>query len=426
MPFTYTTRKGMDMTLHRVESAKGAVSYVFARPGKSKGEPVDDLPPGYRVSEHAGGKVSLVKDVPRLVLPEEVALVEAEVAKLPKAKDVRVVAQHDRIELYVTVPSGYPNVYASRLSGLYHAAAERDKEEPPKYDPIMRLVLFDTDRRLYRADQAVPGWRVEWSWLGEVGEVAALASAFVPALVAESEREVPFLDFDLALPDQPFGFDPLTIPGVSSASELFAKRRDGADQAERPAAPPTSVHRLKITLTHSRPPIWRRVLVPSDVTLAELHGIVQDGMGWGNEHLHAFTVDGMAIEGPEPSMFFGGPDDLDERSSESDEDLLRLNQVAPFPKNTLRYQYDFGDSWDHTIVVEAVQLPEPGERYPVCVAGARACPPEDVGGVWGYSSFVEAMTDRRHPDRGYYREWWGGKWDAEAFDLDAINQALSR
>ena len=135
-----------------------------------------------------------------------------------------------------------------------------------------------------------------------------------------------------------------------------------------------TVHRLKVTLRGSKPPIWRRIVVPSDITLGDLHVILQDVMGWDNDHLHDFTIDGMSYA--DPDMV----DDFDE-----DEHETRLADVVPNAGARFRYMYDFGDSWDHEILVEAVSAPEPGQTYPVCLTGRRAGPPDDVGGIWRYN-----------------------------------------
>jgi hypothetical protein len=90
----------------------------------------------------------------------------------------------------------------------------------------------------------------------------------------------------------------------------------------------------------------------------------------------------------------------------------------------LRYEYDFGDSWEHELLVEKILPPEPGVRYPLCLKGKGACPPEDVGGVWGYDSFLEAIADPKHPEHDDMLEWVGGEFDPEAFDLDEVNEAL--
>lgn len=182
------------------------------------------------------------------------------------------------------------------------------------------------------------------------------------------------------------------------------------------AKPPAQVYQIKVTLNDTRPPIWRRVLVPGDTTLRKLHDILQIVMGWTDSHLHQFVIAG---------AYYGATEYDDEGDLELlPEQRYRMSEVAPEPGARLVYEYDFGDSWDHTVVVEKIVPPEPGAYYPWCVAGKRACPPEDVGGVWGYEEFLKAIRDRRHPEHDEYLVWVGGQFDPEAFDLDQVNAQL--
>ncbi len=183
------------------------------------------------------------------------------------------------------------------------------------------------------------------------------------------------------------------------------------------SAPPTVIYQLKITLQHLHPPIWRRVLVADNTTLAKLNFIIQIAMGWTNSHLHDFTLRGGRYSEPSP----------DDWEPVKDEARFTLREVAPRARTKIVYQYDFGDSWYHDVVVEKSRLPvEPKMKYPVCVAGQYACPPEDVGGVWGYANFLEALADPDHPEHEMYTEWIGGEFDPEAFDLNAVNKELRR
>ena len=186
--------------------------------------------------------------------------------------------------------------------------------------------------------------------------------------------------------------------------------------AARAPAAPASVHQLKVTLRGIRPPIWRRLRVPSDATLAKLHGFLQAAMGWEDAHLHRFRVGGTSYG---DRGVLGGVVDRGERTA-------RLGQVAPSDQGTLRYDYDFGDGWEHLIVVEAVLVPEPGVRYPVCVAGKRACPPEDCGGPWGYGALLAAIGDPGHPAHADRLAWLGGRFDPEAFDIADVNRRLAK
>lgn len=173
------------------------------------------------------------------------------------------------------------------------------------------------------------------------------------------------------------------------------------------------LYQLKVTLRHSKPPIWRRLLVASDTTLDDLHYAIQIAMGWENAHLHQFVADGVYHS----DRRFG----LDEVE---DERRATLGQVAPEAGSAFLYDYDFGDGWKHDIVVEHVLDAEPSTFYPRCTGGRRACPPEDVGGVWGYDEFLDAIRSEDHPEHESYRAWAGDDFDPAAFDLDDVNEAL--
>lgn len=177
------------------------------------------------------------------------------------------------------------------------------------------------------------------------------------------------------------------------------------------------IYQIKVTLDTIRPPIWRRILVPGNTTLLKLHDIIQIVMGWEDDHLHMFTIHGTIYESP-------GDDGFSDLESQ-DEAKVRLNQVIRRAGQHFAYEYDFGDSWEHTLLVEKRLPAEEGVHYPVCMEGRRACPPEDVGGIWGYANFMEAIDDPTNPEHGEYLEWIGGDFDPEAFDLDEVNGQLS-
>ena len=181
--------------------------------------------------------------------------------------------------------------------------------------------------------------------------------------------------------------------------------------------PPKSkqIYQIKVTLQGFRPPIWRRIQVRSDTRLDKLHLILQDVMGWDNYHLHQFVIHG---------EYYGPPYDGDFMDM-MDESKSKLSDLVGGEKFKFIYEYDFGDSWAHVLLVEKILPAEKGVQYPVCIKGKRACPPEDVGGVWGYGSFLEAIKDPKHPEHDEYLEWVGGEFDPEAFDLDDINVMLN-
>jgi hypothetical protein len=176
----------------------------------------------------------------------------------------------------------------------------------------------------------------------------------------------------------------------------------------------TGIHQIKVTLENIQPPIWRRLLVPGDVTLEKLHYILQVAMGWTHSHLHQFIVGQTYYGVPHPDYGF----------EMRDERRMMLSQVVPGEGFKFHYEYDFGDSWLHSLLVEKILPPEPGQQVPICVKGKRACPPEDVGGAWGYAEFLDAIQDPNHPEHEAYLEWVGFEFDPEAFDLDETNEIL--
>jgi hypothetical protein len=139
-------------------------------------------------------------------------------------------------------------------------------------------------------------------------------------------------------------------------------------------------------------------------------------MGWEDYHLHQFVAGGEAYGVPDPD--FG----MEIR----DEKRVRLNQLTRCEKAKIGYEYDFGDSWEHELLVEKILPRQDGQTYPVCLAGKRACPPEDCGGVWGYADFLEAIGNPKHPEHRAMREWGGEDFDPEAFDLERVNDRLKR
>ena len=177
-----------------------------------------------------------------------------------------------------------------------------------------------------------------------------------------------------------------------------------------------SVYQLKVILAGSQPPIWRRVQIRSTTTLGRLHNILQTVMGWTNSHLHQFIVGEARFSDPD----FDPYGELDF----ADEQMVRLNEIVGAEGDHFVYEYDFGDCWQHDLLVEQIAESAPGVRYPICLAGARACPPEDCGGIWGFEDFLEAVRDPSHPEHAEYLEWIGGEYDPEAFDVGEINRFL--
>jgi len=178
-----------------------------------------------------------------------------------------------------------------------------------------------------------------------------------------------------------------------------------------------AIYQFKVTLKESHPPIWRRIQVP-DCTLGELHEVLQVVMGWEDCHLHQFIVRG---------EYYGplDPEDREWGMEKGDEEKISISQVAKTGRKVrFIYEYDFGDSWQHEILLEKILEPEPKVAYPRCIEGARACPPEDVGGIWGYGDFLVAISDPNHEDHDERLEWGGGEFDPEKFSVDKVNKEL--
>jgi hypothetical protein len=198
-----------------------------------------------------------------------------------------------------------------------------------------------------------------------------------------------------------------TLWHVTNFTGQALDRSQGIDAI--PAA--ERIFQFKITLKDSQPPVWRRIQV-KDCTLDKLHDHIQTAMGWTNSHLHHFKLG---------KQFYGDPDLMQENFDEfgyEDSTITKLSDILPKTGKRFRfaYEYDFGDSWWHDVLFEGCLRAERGKQYPVCVEGERACPPEDVGGVWGYQEFLEAITDPDHERHEELREWIGGRFDPEAFD----------
>ncbi|MHB9035016.1 MAG: plasmid pRiA4b ORF-3 family protein [Armatimonadota bacterium] len=180
---------------------------------------------------------------------------------------------------------------------------------------------------------------------------------------------------------------------------------------------PPKIYQLKISLNYIKPEIWRRFLVRSDISLVKLHNVIQGIMGWENCHLYHFEVCGVE---------YADPDLVDDEIEMGDASRLTIENVFPRIKSKCGYTYDFGDNWQHKIVLEKTFEPVPGDRYPLCVDGARSCPPEDCGGVGGYVELLRVLTDPEDEEYGEMKTWVGPHFDPEKFDPEIVNIGLPR
>lgn len=178
-----------------------------------------------------------------------------------------------------------------------------------------------------------------------------------------------------------------------------------------------TVHQIKITLYGSKPPIWRRVHISSRDTLEKLHYVILASMGWTNSHLHEFEVGERRYGDPSSEM-----DEFGDKVG--DESRVLIKTALPKAGGRITYTYDFGDSWEHLVDVENILPVENGAEYPRCIKAVRACPPEDVGGLWGFYEFCDIMANPKHKEHKNMKKWYGGPFDPVAADIDEINARL--
>jgi len=186
-------------------------------------------------------------------------------------------------------------------------------------------------------------------------------------------------------------------------------------------------YQIKVTLKGMRPPVWRRLLVPADCSMDALHCAIQTAMGWSDAHLYAFRTKNRRIEIPDPDDMWDSSWSNSPKPEDSADVLFsKIAEVG----DQLIYEYDFGDGWEHAILIEkAIKTDDLSARKAECLKGKRACPPEDCGGPWGYQNLLDVLTmpeHERNEDEKAFAEWIGHNWDAEGFDLNEVNQTLAK
>jgi hypothetical protein len=212
---------------------------------------------------------------------------------------------------------------------------------------------------------------------------------------------------------------------LHKVAELFASDRVGLLGEEVPKTRKTApkkgdlLYQFKITLLDVKPAIWRRIQVP-DCTLVDLHEYIQAAFGWWNYHLHQFDIDGERYSQP-------APDGDDFEMDFKDETDVRLSRLIPKSGRPSRwiYEYDFGDGWRHEVLFEGFPPADPMAKYPLCVEGERACPPEDCGGPWGYADYLAAIRDPKHEQHDEMLEW-RGPFDPESFDAKKATKEMRK
>ncbi len=181
-----------------------------------------------------------------------------------------------------------------------------------------------------------------------------------------------------------------------------------------PTPPGQPVLELTIELREVEPRVWRRLLVPGSVRLDKLHRILQAAMGWADCHLHSFEIDGERF----------GPHDDDEFDEDELDEAMFTVEGAIGSAGQFTYVYDFGDFWVHDVTIERAGEAESSSKHAVCLDGANACPPEDVGGPWGYQRLLSVLADPSHEEHEELSEWIGEPIDPTAFDIALVNAHL--
>lgn len=279
-------------------------------------------------------------------------------------------------------------------------------------DPDQRIAAVALASGL--GPQSAPAWR-EWAgqpgfgayarmWLTELGEQVSPDPADQAWLAADALRAIGVEEPEETMTIQ-------IIPPTEIPPPVTRWVR-------LPSLPAGEAYQLKVTLRGvAKPPVWRRIVVPAALSLGLLHHVIQQAMGWEDDHLHLFSTAGRNYGDPYSDL---GP---------ADESKAVLAKVLAKPGATMRYTYDFGDQWEHDIVLEKVLPPDDVPRLS-CLAGKGACPPEDCGGAWGYARLKETLADPDHEDHESLLEWLGldeaADFDPAWFRLEEVNARLGQ
>jgi Plasmid pRiA4b ORF-3-like protein len=255
--------------------------------------------------------------------------------------------------------------------------------------------------------------------LGDLKEVAFDTIAGMYMLHGLSELQMEMLqrttETDVAIAIATLGvLGVVVVDEADDTARLTGLGRFAIRRLRGMAEPGDPVLQVRITLREvDNPPVWRQVLIPADYPLSRVHRVIQVAMGWEDCHMHAFQI-GKTTYGPDPEDELGY----------ADETKARLADVARV-RTRIGYEYDFGDGWEHELVVEVRTVAEDGQAYPACIGGEGACPPEDCGGVYGFAELKEVLAGPDSEERDEMREWIGEDFDPAHFDLAAANAAVA-
>ncbi len=181
------------------------------------------------------------------------------------------------------------------------------------------------------------------------------------------------------------------------------------------------IFQIQIALKGTKPKIWRRILIQSDKSLLDFHKIIQTTMGWTNSHLHHFIKDQTfyTIRYPNDDLW-GFSNNVDYKKKK-----IKISDLLRLVKDKIAYEYDFGDGWLHVITLEKILPYDSTQKYPICIAGKRNCPPEDCGGIWGYAGMLQVLENPAHEEYSDLTDWLGEDFDPEYFDKTEINALLT-
>ncbi len=309
-------------------------------------------------------------------------------------------------------PSQDPHVRSEEMAAWFGVSTSTMQSRSREIRAALDLMPLDPRlTRPSRMDDNPLAWMIEIG--GLVADIRDAPREFQEA--APKAGLIPYVPGDRGdAEEEAYDVKHVRIPAASKRAvpERAKKSPEGAGAA-------TAGYQLKIKLDHSAPPIWRRLRVP-DCTLDVLHEWIQAAMGWTNSHMHEFSV------GQERFVMEGMDEFAEIDEADSYESDVSLGELVSEGHKKLRYTYDFGDGWEHTIKVEKTLELAGEEGRPTCLAGEGACPPEDIGGVWGYAEFLDAMNDPQHERYEELKEWRPDPFDPAHFDPAAVNKLLQR
>ncbi|MCB5281892.1 MULTISPECIES: plasmid pRiA4b ORF-3 family protein [unclassified Arthrobacter] len=430
------------LRLREIEAAAACVGVIVRGSAKRTASLPEDLLPGFTGAADPVPTVRSMYEVPLLAQLWN-ALVDAELIDVGSTKVVRSASSDvfvaggtaERLEelefflerfleaaaLGFDWEQPWERLIAGMQASILLAAATPD---PPLKERVLAAATFAPDEEKMMVGVLTDAAVSRLEALAELGLMTIDTHFRVPAAVIGCVAGV--FDDDEVLSDlglQPGPDEDAELPTRGQAVSVA-----GPDSA--PAAAPGgegSVLQLKVMLNGSKPPIWRRVLVPSGMPLPQLHQVIQALFGWLDYHLHHFQTAG--FRGPTYAPV--DPDGEDDFYGESplDEATVTVGELLPAVGSGMTYTYDFGDNWVHAVKVEKVLPADGGGQLPRCTAGRGAAPAEDSGGTWGWANIVETINDPRHEEHQEYREWLGMQpgdtLDPKAFDPDEVNEELA-